>query len=194
MRQGCVKGCVRRRNAVQWRVQCGAYTWQSGKSRAASPRYLDRDHGLDMKGPACGEPDTASLSVADVATSDRVAEPLTGMYDFLNLYDYLRAMAYVQPPNVEIEWDRGGPRVLRGVTIRREIEGEWYAWRIPWNGVVRQAQAAELLDVSTMAVNNWVRSRRMEDIKLPGEPSMIPLREVKRIRDLLDGGNRLPPG
>lgn len=89
MRQGCVKGCVRRRNAVQWRVQCGAYTWQSGKSRAASPRYLDRDHGLDMKGPACGEPDTASLSVADVATSDRVAEPLTGMYDFLNLYDYL---------------------------------------------------------------------------------------------------------
>lgn len=103
-------------------------------------------------------------------------------------------MAYVQPPNVEIEWDRGGPRVLRGVTIRREIEGEWYAWRIPWNGVVRQAQAAELLDVSTMAVNNWVRSRRMEDIKLPGEPSMIPLREVKRIRDLLDGGNRLPPG
>ena len=101
-------------------------------------------------------------------------------------------MAYVQPPT--IEWDRHGSPKLRGVTILREIEGEWYAWKIPWNGVVHQAQAAELLGVSTMAVNNWVRTGRMEDIKMPGEPSLIPLKEVKRIRELLGGGNRLPPG
>ena len=89
-------------------------------------------------------------------------------------------------------WDRR--RHLQGVTIQREIDGELYEWRIPWNGLVPQAMAADLLGVSTMAVNKWVRSGKMKDIKLPGESSVIPLREVRRIRELLAGGNRLPPG
>ena len=101
-------------------------------------------------------------------------------------------MSYCQPPEAEIAWDRR-PH-LQGVTIRREIDGELYEWRIPWNGLVPQAMAAYLLGVSTMAINNWVRSGKMHHIKLQGESSVIPLREVKRIRKLLAGGNRLPPG
>ena len=101
-------------------------------------------------------------------------------------------MSYCQPPEAEIVWDPSP--LLQGVTIRQEIDGELYEWRIPWNGLVPQAQAADLLGVSTMAINNWVRSRKMQHIKLPGEASVIPLREVKRIRKLLAGGNRLPQG
>ena len=100
-------------------------------------------------------------------------------------------MSYCQPPEAEIVWGPRGP--FQGVTIQREIDGELYEWRIPWNGLVPQAQAADLLGVSTMAINNWVRSRKMQHIKLQGEPSVIPLREVKRIKKLLAGGNRLPP-
>ena len=99
-------------------------------------------------------------------------------------------MSYCQPPEAEIVWDHR--HHLQGVTIRREIDGVWYEWRIPYNGVVPQAMAADLLGVSTMAVNNWVRSRKMRHVKLPGQSSVIPLSEVKRIRRLLAGGNRLP--
>ncbi len=101
-------------------------------------------------------------------------------------------MSYCQPPEARIVWDRR--RHLQGVTIQREIDGELYEWRIPWNGLVPQAMAAHLLGVSTMAVNKWVRSGKIRHIKLPGESSVIPLREVTRIRELLAGGNRLPPG
>ena len=100
-------------------------------------------------------------------------------------------MAYNQPAEAEIGWDIPGP--WQGVTIRRETHRGVLQWAIPWNGSVPQALAAELLGVSTMAVNNWVRGGRMDDIKLPGKPSMIPLKEVKRIKKLLAGGNRLPP-
>ena len=100
-------------------------------------------------------------------------------------------MGYCQPPEARIVWDR--PSRWQGVTIKREINGELYAWKIPWNGVVPQAMAAGLLRVSTMAINNWVRSGKMRHIKLQGQTSVIPLKEVKRIRDLLAGGNRLPP-
>ena len=96
-------------------------------------------------------------------------------------------MSYSQP--AEISWDR--PGLFQGVTIRREIEGQWYAWRIPHNGLVSQALAAELLDVSLMSIYNWVRDERMRHIKLPGNPSAIPLSEVKRIRRLLDANGRL---
>ena len=99
-------------------------------------------------------------------------------------------MGYCQPPEARIVWDR--PSRWQGVTIKREINGELYAWKIPWNGVVPQAMAAGLLRVSTMAINNWVRSGKMRHIKLQGQPSVIPLKEVKRIKDLLAGGNRLP--
>ena len=97
-------------------------------------------------------------------------------------------MSYSQP--AEITWDR--PGLFQGVTIRREIEGQWYAWRIPHNGLVSQALAAELLDVSLMSVYNWVSDERMGNIKLPGNPSAIPLSEVKRIRGLLAQNGRLP--
>ena len=66
-------------------------------------------------------------------------------------------MGYCQPPEARIVWDR--PSRWQGVTIKREINGELYAWKIPWNGVVPQAMAAGLLRVSTMAINNWVRER-----------------------------------
>ena len=101
-------------------------------------------------------------------------------------------MSYCQPPEAEIVWDDRSPH-FQGVTIRREINGELYEWRVPYNGVVPQAMAADLLRVSTMAVNNWVRSGKMRHIKLQGQPSVIPLKEVKRIKDRLAGGNRLPP-
>ena len=100
-------------------------------------------------------------------------------------------MAYNQPPEAEIEWDLPGP--WQGVTVRQATHRGVYQWTIPWNGSVPQALAAELLAVSTMSVNSWVRNNRMDHIKLPGKPSVIPLKEVKRIRKLLAGGNRLPP-
>ena len=100
-------------------------------------------------------------------------------------------MAY-PPPEAEIQWDRGGP--FQGVTFFREIEGERYAWKIPHNGLVSQALAAQLLGVSQMAVNGWVRTGQMRHIKVAGQPSAIPLSEVKRIKNLLGPGRRLPRG
>ena len=87
-------------------------------------------------------------------------------------------MAYPAPAP-QIRWDGLGPR--DGVTIKRCIEGEWYAWRIPHNGLASQALAAELLGVSLMSVNNWVRAGQLRHIKVPGQPSAIPLKEVKRV-------------
>jgi hypothetical protein len=36
-----------------------------------------------------------------------------------------------------------------------------------------------------MAVNNWVRSRAIKHIKPKGEPSLIPLTEIKKVRKVL---------
>lgn len=91
-------------------------------------------------------------------------------------------MAYVPPPP-RITWDRPGPS--QGISIERYLEGQWYAERIPHNGLVSQAVAAELLGVSLMSVNNWVRAKKIRHIKVAGQPSAIPLGEVKRIRAAL---------
>jgi hypothetical protein len=91
-------------------------------------------------------------------------------------------MAYSPPPS-RVKWDR--PGLLQGVTIEREIDGTRYAWRIPHNGLVSQALAAQLLDVSLMSVNNWARDKKIRHIKVAGQPSAIPLSEVKRIRAIL---------
>ena len=91
-------------------------------------------------------------------------------------------MAYSRPA-VEVKWDPRGPS--QGVTIKREIDGEWYAWRVPYNGAVPQAMAADILGVSLMAVNNWVRSSAIRHIKPKGQPSLIPLSEVKKVRKVL---------
>lgn len=91
-------------------------------------------------------------------------------------------MAYTPPPP-RITWDR--PGLLQGLTIERYLQGEWYAERIPYNGLVSQALAAELLGVSLMSVNNWVRAKKVRHIKVAGQPSAIPLNEVKRIRAVL---------
>ena len=100
-------------------------------------------------------------------------------------------MAY-PPPEAEFKWDRPGP--FQGVTFFQEIEGETYAWKIPYNGLVSQAVAAQLLGVSQMAVNGWIRSGRMRHIKVAGQPSAIPLSEVKRIKRLQGPGGRLRRG
>jgi len=91
-------------------------------------------------------------------------------------------MAYVDPP-LRITWDR--PGLFQGLTIERYLQGEWYAERILHNGLVSQALAAELLGVSLMSVNNWVRAKKVRHIKVAGQPSAIPLSEVKRIRAVL---------
>ena len=97
-------------------------------------------------------------------------------------------MAYYQPP--AIEWDK--PGLFQGVTIKRLLEdGNWYAWRIPYNGVVTQAMAADILGVSVMTVNNWVNARTIGHIKQRGAPSVIPLREVKRVRKIIAEHGRL---
>lgn len=88
-------------------------------------------------------------------------------------------MAY-PAPEPRIKWDPPGP--WQGVTIERWIEGEWYALRVPYNGLAPQALAAELLGVSLMSVNTWIRGGDMRHIKVPGQPSVIPLKEIKRIR------------
>jgi|SRR5712692_9587960 len=88
-------------------------------------------------------------------------------------------MSYAPPPT-RIKWDGLGP--FHGVTIEREINGEWYAWRIPFNGLVSQALAAELLGVSLMTINNAVRAGGIKHIKIAGQPSAIPLGEVKRAK------------
>jgi len=97
-------------------------------------------------------------------------------------------MAYV-PPRPAIVWDR--PGIFQGVTIRRLIEGDWYAWKIPHNGLVSQAMAADLLGVSVTAVNNWINAGKMKHVKIAGQPSMVPLAEVKRIKKLLTPRGRL---
>jgi len=91
-------------------------------------------------------------------------------------------MAY-SPPPTRVKWD--GMGLFHGVTLERSLDGEWYAWRIPHNGLVSQALAAELLGVSLMSVNNWVRAKKVRHIKVAGQPSAIPLSEVKRIRAVL---------
>ena len=100
-------------------------------------------------------------------------------------------MAYPSP-EAKIIWDPRGRS--QGVTLRQQVDGEWYAWRVPWNGLVSQALAAQLLGVSQMAVNGWVRSGQMRHVKVAGQPSVVPLSEVKRIKKLLGPGRRLPRG
>ena len=97
-------------------------------------------------------------------------------------------MAYAPPPP-EIVWDR--PGLFQGVTIRRMLDGQWYAWRIPHNGLVSQAMTADLLGVSVTAANNWIRAGKMRHIKIAGQPSAVPLSEVKRIKKLLTPRGRL---
>jgi hypothetical protein len=97
-------------------------------------------------------------------------------------------MAYPRP-KIKVQWDGFGP--LHGVTVRREIDGEWYVWRVPHNGVVPQAMAADILDVSLMAVNNWVRAGTIKHVKPKGEPSFIPLSEIKKVKKVLDQYGRL---
>lgn len=63
---------------------------------------------------------------------------------------------------------------------------------MPWNGVVTQAMAADLIGVSRMAVNTWVRYRKIRHIKVAAKPSVIPLSEVKRVKKLLTPAGRLP--
>ena len=97
-------------------------------------------------------------------------------------------MAYADP-EPRITWDR--PGLFQGVTIEREIDGTIYAERIPHNGLVSQSLAALLLDVSLMSVNNWVRAKKVGHIKVAGQPSAIPLSEVKRVRQVLAKERRL---
>lgn len=100
-------------------------------------------------------------------------------------------MAYPRD-RIHIRWDRDPPGPNDGVTIHREIGDEVWEWRVPARSLVPQAMAADLLGVSVMAVNNWVRTGKMRQIKIPGHPSQIPLSEVKRIRRLLTPKGRLP--
>jgi excisionase family DNA binding protein len=97
-------------------------------------------------------------------------------------------MAYPRP-DIRVKWDKPGPS--QGVTVLREINGEWYAWKVPYNGVATQAMAADILGVSLMAVNNWVRSGAMKHVKPRGQPSLIPLAEVKKVKKVLDQYGRL---
>ncbi len=91
-------------------------------------------------------------------------------------------MAYLDP-KPDIKWDP--PGLFQGVTIRRLIQGESFAWKIPYNGLVSQAMAADLLNVSVMSVNNWVRAKKIRHIKAAGQPSAIPLSEIKKVRKAL---------
>ncbi len=100
-------------------------------------------------------------------------------------------MAYADP-EPRITWDRPGP--FQGVTIEREIDGTVYAERIPWNGLISQALAARLLGVSLMSVNNWVRDKKVRHIKVAGQPSAIPLSEVKRVKKILARQKQLRGG
>jgi excisionase family DNA binding protein len=100
-------------------------------------------------------------------------------------------MAYADP-EPRITWDR--PGLFQGVTLEREIDGTVYAERIPHNGLVSQALAARLLGVSLMSVNNWVNDKKIRHIKVTGQPSAIPLSEVKRVRQILAKERRLRGG
>ena len=89
-------------------------------------------------------------------------------------------MAYVSPEPV-IYWENPpGPR--QGVILRHRLNGEEFDEYIPYNGIVTQALAARLLDVSLMTINNWVRGKKLRHIKIAGQPSVIPFAEVKRIK------------
>lgn len=48
---------------------------------------------------------------------------------------------------------------------------------------VSRATAAELLGVSLMTVHNWAKGvgGKLNSVKMPGRPSLIPLWEVKRV-------------
>ena len=92
-------------------------------------------------------------------------------------------MAYYQPPR--ITWD--DPSASQGVKIERLMDdGNWYAWYVPHNGIVPHAMAADILDVSAMTIHNWVASGKLGALKWKGTPSLIPLREIKRVRKVLD--------
>ncbi len=97
-------------------------------------------------------------------------------------------MGYVRA-KPDVRWDR--PGLFQGVTIIHEIDGQRHAWKIPWNGVVTQAMAADVLGVSQMAVNNWVRARTIKWFKPQGQTLVIPLSEVKRVRKILLEHGRL---
>ena len=100
-------------------------------------------------------------------------------------------MAY--PSNsLRIVWDHEPPGPGDGVTIHREIGDEVWEWRVPARSLVPRAMAADLLGVTVQTVHNWVRQRKMRQLKIPGHPSQIPLIEVKRIRRLLTPRRRLP--
>jgi hypothetical protein len=83
----------------------------------------------------------------------------------------------------KVFWDRPGP--FQGLTIRHPVEGQLYEWRIPWNGAVTQAMAADILEVSLATVNSWINTHALLALKAKGHPSVIPLREIKRIRKIL---------
>ena len=94
---------------------------------------------------------------------------------------------------IDIQWDP--PGLFGGVTIRRRVAGKWYEWRVPANGIVNQAMAADLLGVTRMSVNNWVRTGKLKHLKIPGQPSAIPFAEIKRVKRVLQKQRRLriPP-
>lgn len=93
--------------------------------------------------------------------------------------------------NPEIVWDR--PGFKQGVTIYRTLEGNRYAWRVPFDGVVTQAMAADLLQVSVMSINNWVRAGKLNELQVDG-PSQIPLHEIKRAKGILESRGRFYSG
>ena len=105
-------------------------------------------------------------------------------------FTFCKLMSLQGEDRLEIEWDP--PGLWGGVLMRRRIAGQWYEWRIPANGLIGQAMAADLLGVSKMSVNNWVRDKKIAEVKIPGHPSAIPLREVKRIKKVLATRRRLP--
>jgi len=92
-------------------------------------------------------------------------------------------------PRPEIHWDR--PGLFQGVKITHVINGQPHAWKIPFDGVVTQAMAADILHVSLMSVNNWVRLRTIASIKPPGQPSVIRLSDIKKVKKVLDRYGRL---
>lgn len=101
-------------------------------------------------------------------------------------------MAHIQPEDrLEIEWNP--PGLFGGVVIRRRIAAKWYEWRVPFNGLVSQAMAADLLNVTKMSISNWTKGRggTLRHVKIPGQPSAIPLSEVKRVRKILLKQRRL---
>lgn len=97
-------------------------------------------------------------------------------------------MAYYQPPR--ITWDPPGP--WQGVTIERQLDDlNWYAWRVPYNGVVNRTMAADLLGVSLMTISNWANAGVFREIKQKGGPALTTLYEIKRLRKMLQKHGRL---